>query len=139
MLNREFNLTSKEATEAAINFVRNNWESFSTTETPLFLIVSTAEKKRRDRANRFYWGVVIKSIVEQAWVNGRQFHADVWHEYYASKFGIHKEMTLPNGKQVLKRLSTTEMSIKDFAEYTEKVTVEAASELAVRFPAQEFM
>jgi hypothetical protein len=134
---REFKITSDGALKAACSFVQSNWQALNDAGTPIFLIVSSAEEKRRAAQNRYYWKIIIGSIVEQAWIHGKQFHADVWHEFCATKFGIHKELTLPDGRIILKRLSTSEMSVRDFSEYIEKCAAYGAQELAVRFPVSE--
>jgi len=137
VINREFKIVSETALNIAINFIKSNWKPLFDAETPLFLIVTSAEEKRRAQQNKYYWAVVIRSIADQAWVQGKQFSAEAWHEYFASQYGIKKEVEMPNGCIATKRLSTTEMKVKEFSEYTEKVTAYGATELAVRFPAQE--
>jgi hypothetical protein len=45
----------------------------------------------------------------------------------------HDEVTLPDGEVILKRKSTADMSVRAFAEYMERVTAYAATELGVVF------
>jgi hypothetical protein len=134
-LHREFKIISETALKSAINFVESNWRALLDVETPIFLIITSAEEKRRDQQNKYYWAVVIRSIAEQAWLNGKQFSAEAWHEYFASQYGVKKEIEMPNGCISTKRLSTTEMKVREFSEYTQKVEAYGAQELAVRFPA----
>ena len=134
-LNREFKITSEAALTGAINFIKSNWKPLLEAETPIFVHVTNTEEKRRDIANRYYWAVVIRSIVEQSWVHGRQYSPESWHELLAGMYGIRKDVTLPDGNVVSKRLSTTEMKVREFAEYTEMVLAYGATELGVRFPA----
>lgn len=137
-LQREFKIQNETVLKIAINFLESNWRALLEAKTPLFLIVTTAEEKRRAQQNKYYFGSVIRSIAEQAWINGKQFSAEAWHEQMARTYGTFKDVTLPNGDVVVKRLSTTEMSVKDFAKYTEQVTAFGATELGIRFPAQEY-
>lgn len=136
-LNREFKVTGEQSIAAINSIIQSNWKPLNASGTPLFVIITSAEEKRRAQQNKYYWGVVIRSIAEQAWVNGQQFSAEAWHELFATMYGIHKDVTLPHGEVVTKRLSTTEMKVREFSEYTEKVTSYGALELGVRFPAAE--
>jgi hypothetical protein len=100
----------------------------------LRLIVTADEQKRNAEQNRYYFGVVMRAIAEQAWVNGRQFSKDVWHEHFARKHGVMEEMTLPTGEIIVRRKSTTEMSVGEFSNYTNLVMADAAQEFGVEFP-----
>lgn len=136
-LNREFKVTGEQTISAINSIIESNWKPLNASGTPLFVIITSTEEKRRAQQNKYYWAVVIRSIADQAWVNGKQFSAEAWHELFAQMYGIHKDVTLPNGKVVTKRLSTTEMKVREFSEYTEKVIAYGSLELGVRFPAQE--
>ena len=134
-MNREFKVTSEAAIIAITSILCSNWKPMQEAGTPLFVIITSTEEKRRAQQNKYYFGVVIRSIAEQAWVGGRQFSADAWHELMANLYGIKRDIELPDGSVVLKRLSTSEMKVKEFSEYTEKVTAYGATELGIRFPA----
>lgn len=132
-LYREFPLRTAAVWPAVVAFVKANAEAFAKRGEPLRLIVTADEKKRNSQQNRFYWGAVMKAICEQSWVDGRRFDKDVWHEYYARKFGVLEEMTLPDGEVVIKRKSTTDMSVGEFSEYLNQVQAHAAAEFGVVF------
>lgn len=134
-MNREFKITSEAAIIAIDAILRSNWKPMADAKTPLFVIITSTEEKRRAAQNRYYWKVVIGSITNQAWISGKQFSAEAWHEMMARMFGVQKDVTLPNGEVVLKRLSTSEMKVKEFSEYTEKVTAYGAIDLGIHFPA----
>jgi hypothetical protein len=136
-LHREFKIMGETSLYQAVNFITANWKGLLEADAPLFLIVTNAEEKRRSQQNKYYWAVVIRSIAEQAWVNGRKHDSESWHEYFARAYGIQKDVVMPDGNIAIKRLSTTEMTVKEFSEYTEKVTVYGATELSVRFPAEQ--
>lgn len=136
-LNREFKVTGEQAISAINSIIQSNWKPLNASGTPLFVIITSTEEKRRAQQNKYYWKVVINSIAAQAWINGQQFSPEAWHEQMARTYGIFKDVTLPNGDVVVKRLSTTEMKVREFSEYTEKVTAYGALELGVRFPAAE--
>lgn len=132
-LYREFPLRSGAVWPAVVSFVKANAQVFAERGEPLRVIVTADEKKRNSQQNRMYWGAILKQISEQSWVNGRQFDKDVWHEHLARKFGINEEMTLPDGEIIIKRKSTTDMSVGEFSDYMNQIQAYATSELGVEF------
>lgn len=136
-LHREFVLDTSQRWKAAQSFVESNREAMSKANNPLRLIITTQEAKRNAEQNKFYWKAVITQIAEQVWIEGKQYSKEAWHEMAARKFGVCKDVELPNGEVVIKRLSTSEMKVKEFAQYIEEVSAWAASELSVVFYVQE--
>ena len=130
---REFHLKTPAAWEPFVNFVKANAKAMSEGGTPLRLIVTSSETKRNAEQNRRYWGYVLKTIAEQAWVQGKQFTPDVWHEFFARRYGICDEVVLPDGEIILRRRSTTEMTVGQFCEYMNQVEAHAVLELGVSF------
>jgi len=132
-LYREFPLRTAAIWPSVVAFIRANAQIFADRGEPLRVIVTADERKRNVQQNRMYWGAILKQISEQAWVNGRKFDKDTWHEFYARKFGVSDEMTLPDGEVVIKRKSTTEMSVGEVSDYMNQVQASAASEFGVEF------
>lgn len=132
-LYREFTLRNGSVWQALVALVKANASVFAQKGEPLRVIVTSEEKKRNAEQNRFYWGVALRDVAEQAWIDGRQFDKDTWHEYFARKFGVCEDVTLPDGEIVVRRKSTTQMSIGEFSEYLNQVQAYAARELGVEF------
>jgi len=101
----------------------------------VLLIFTSEEAKRNNQQNARLWRHVYTTISEQAWVNGRQFDKDTWHEYLARKFGVMEEMTLPDGEIIQRRKSTTEYGVGEFSDYMRNCEIYAAQELGVVWPA----
>lgn len=101
----------------------------------VLIIVTSEDAKRNTAQNARLWGYVYRHIAEQAWVNGAQFKADVWHEHFAREFGACEDVTLPTGEVVVRRKSSADMSVADFAEFMTRIEACAASELGVVFSA----
>ena len=133
MLYREFVLSSAAAWQALAQLVAANAKAFIDRGRPLRVIVTEDENKRTDSANRFYWGAVLTTIAEQAWVDGRQYSKDVWHEHFARLYLPHTEIVTPYGEIVSRRKSTTELTVSEFSEYLQRVQSDAASSLRVIF------
>ena len=132
-LYREFHLRDIGIWNTFVAFVGSNAKAMADAGTPLRLIVTSAETKRNSEQNKRYWGLVLKTIAANAWVNGQQFSADVWHEYFARKFGVCEDVTLPGGEVVTRRRSTTDMSVSEFTTYMGEVEAYAAQQLGVSF------
>lgn len=132
-ITRDFSLTNSLRWQAAQAFVNGNWEALLAGGNPLRVIVTTEAEKRREAQNRYYFGGVIAQIAEQAMVDGHKFGNLAWHEHYADMFAPLIEIILPSGEVKTRRKSTTEMLVKEFSDYTEKVTADAATELGVQF------
>jgi hypothetical protein len=105
-------------------------------------VISEEVKKRGLSQNSYYW-MRLGEIAIQAWSNGRQYDSDVWHEYgkrnimpdiveIKSGEKVSKFMDSPDGNQII--ISTTQLSKKQFSEYTEMVEALGAS-LGVMFSA----
>jgi len=132
-LYREFHLRDIGIWNTFVAFVGSNAKAMADAGTPLRLIVTSAETKRNSEQNKRYWGLVLKTIAANAWVNGQQFSSDVWHEYFARKFGVCEDVTLPGGEVVTRRRSTTDMSVSEFTTYMGEVEAYAAQQLGVSF------
>ena len=132
-LYREFPLRSPSVWHALVAFVKANYQAIHEKGGTLRVIVTEDERKRNVEQNRRYWGYLLKNIAEHAWVDGRRFDKDVWHEFFARRFGVCEDVTLPDGEIIVRRKSTTQMNIGEFSEFMQHVEVYAASELGVEF------
>lgn len=130
---REFVLRSPGIWSAVLAFVKANASALIEKGTPLRVIFTTDERTRNNEQNKRLWGYLYKNIAEQAWVNGQQFDADVWHEWYARKFGVLEEITLPDGEIVTRRKSTRDMTVSEFSTFMQRIEADAASEHGVVF------
>ena len=102
-----------------------------------------AVKPRSVDQNRMYFRR-LGEISDQAWFNGKQYSSEGWHHY--SKWHImtdevelkdgtivSKLVETPDGK--LDVISTTKLSVRCFANYITLVEVFGASDLNVKFSA----
>lgn len=139
---RKILLRGEMQRDAAIALIRN---LPADADKPLEIVVREEVKARRPDANALMWAGPLKDIAEQAYVDGRTFSAEVWHEHFKEQFlpdefdaelckeGYRKYDITPAGKRVLIG-STTELTVKGFSEYLEQVFSFGAS-LGVLFHA----
>lgn len=132
-LYREFQLRSPSIWTNVLAFVKANAKACLEKGEPLRVIVTSDERKRNAEQNRFYWGVALRDISEQAWIDGKQFDKDAWHEYFSRKFGVCEDLTLPDGEIITRRKSTTQMTVGEFSTYVNQVQAWAANHLGVEF------
>ena len=125
-MKRVFILRERRHVENLLAFVASNWEAMASTKHPMQVDIQPEATKRSIQQNRRYWAV-LNQISDQAWVAGRQYASECWHELAKRKFiGC---IDLPGGG--LLAMSTTELSTKEFAEYCTKVEAWAQTELGV--------
>lgn len=123
-------------------------------KAPLEVVFREPVKARSLDQNALMWVGPLKDIEEQAWLDGRQFKAALWHEYFKEQY-LPDEAELqpdelakrvkdpekyqkwglsPGGKRVLVG-STTELTKFGFSEYLEQMQAEGA-DLGVRYTAR---
>jgi hypothetical protein len=90
--------------------------------------IGPVPKKRSNEANRFY-RAMLSDIEEQSIENGRQYSADVWHEFHKQEFiGI---IDLPNGKQIGQ--TSTDLDPQAFSDFCDKVAAYHSNKYGVVF------
>ena len=55
-------------------------------EHPLEIVAREEVKVRKQSANDAMWAGALKDIAEQAWLNKRQYSAEVWHEHFKREY-----------------------------------------------------
>ena len=88
--------------------------------------IRDTKAKRSTQANRRYWAI-LNQIADEAWLEGRQYSADVWHEFMKRRFV--GTVDLPGGVSMAE--SSAHLNTAEFAVFTEKVEVFAATELGI--------
>ena len=125
---RAFVLRAPAHYQALQAFLQANYEACAKDGKPLAVEVHLESSKRSIQANRLYWAL-LHQIAEQAWMDGRQYSADIFHEYLKRHFlGC---VDLPKGGTM--GISTATLSVGEFAEYMTRVEAWATSELGVQF------
>lgn len=126
---RAFVLRSSVQVDRVVHYITKNWRSAQTEGRPLEVVVSELGGGRRSEAQlRFYWGVVLAAVAEQAVVSGRRFSAAAWHEHFRRRFiGVRDT---PDGPVAL---SSSSLSVEEFSAFINKVEAYAAQEHSVVF------
>jgi hypothetical protein len=105
---------------------------------PIECVLREKPVVRKLTQNSLYWAGALTDISQQAWVNGKLFSIEVWHENFKREYlpeehqqGITKEGYrkwdfLPNGERVLVG-STGDLLTGGFSDYLEQVYSYGAS------------
>lgn len=96
------------------------------------------EDDRTLKQNRYYWGVILKEIAEQASIEGQRWCAEAWHELMKRQFlGYEIRKVRVAGRNrpvVIRRLrSTTDLSVAKFNKYLDQVMAFAVTDHGVQF------
>ncbi len=118
---------------------------------PIEIVVREHVKKRKNDQNSLYWAGPLKDIAEQAYIDGRQYSAEIWHYFFKAEYlpednyiDNYKDLVkneetyekwggTPRGDRILTG-STTDLSVKGFAQFLEQVYAYGAN-LGVQFRA----
>lgn len=109
-------------------FIESNWKALAAQEKPLQIQVSEYRSKRTlDQNAKIH--AVLQEIAEKAWVDGRQYDAETWKEWFRRRLIGTRE--LPGGGEV--GVSTTTLSIEACAKFIDQMEAIAATELGIEF------
>lgn len=125
---RTFVLRSDQQAQGLWAFLKANWRAFADRGVPLAITVTEHKSKRSIEQNKRYWAL-LNELAAAAWVGGRQFNAEAWHEYFKRKFIGYEE--LPGGETA--GISSTTLDVGEFSAYMERIEAHASTELGVEF------
>jgi hypothetical protein len=104
----------------------------------LSVVIQPEEDAKTVQQGRFYWGVILKEISEQASIDGQKYSAEAWHE-------LMKRMHLPRRKKLVRVAgkkrpvvtttigSTQGIGLKRMSAFIEQVIAFAQTDLGVSF------
>ena len=125
-LSRRFVLRDEQQAAQMLAFVKANARAMAEQGKPLAVTVEEHKAVRSSAQNRRYWALM-RGIAESAYVGGKQFSDEAWHEFFKRKFiGLEE---LPGGNTA--GISTTTLDVAGFGSYMEQIEAYAASELGI--------
>lgn len=123
---RTFVLRDEPNARALWQFLKNNWRALAGAGKPLAVTIQEHKAKRSIDQNKRYWAI-LNEIAANAWVSGRQFSTEAWHEFFKAKLIGYEET--PDGRQI--GISTTTLAVAEFGDYMTRIEVYAAEELGI--------
>lgn len=128
MAPRMFVLRTEEHARRLWVFLKANWRACAANDAPLAITVATHKSKRSLEQNRRLWALY-GEIAASAWVDGKQFSAEAWHELLKGE--ILGYVDLPFGRRM--PMSTAGLDVEQFAQYMQRVEAFAVTQLGVEF------
>lgn len=130
------------ASESILASVFSLLKSIPWREYSLEVVIREVGKARKPDQNALMWAGPLRDIERQAWANGRQYSAEVWHEYFkqqhlpeandprldelVKKPETYKKWDfLPSGERVCVG-STTDLTVLGFSVYLTALQAEAS-------------
>lgn len=114
---------------------------------PLQVVIEEYRPVRKLDQNALLWSGPLRDIAEQAFLDGRQYSAEIWAHYFKVQFlpeefdptqckdGYVKWQFDPMGERILTG-STTQLTVAGFSTYLEQIFAFGAS-LGVQFSTKE--
>lgn len=131
-LSRTFVIRGEEQARALHNFLKQNASAMAEQGQPLEVRVSVWKPRASDAQRSLIW-VINQQIADQAWVAGRRFEAETWHEHAKRELlpektnkGVDKWRVLANGDRVL-HMSTESLDREEKTVYIDKLLAFAGS------------
>lgn len=91
------------------------------------LVLRPIKSKRSLDQNKRYWAL-LRELSAVAWINGRQYDDQVWHEQFRRWFIGCTDVTLPDGSVEQHGISTTTLSIEEFGVYMTRIEAWSAEQ-----------
>jgi hypothetical protein len=116
-------------------------------DPPMQVTIEKFKRKRTQLQNQSLWAGIISDFVEQGFVGGRLYNAEIWHFFLKKEFlpelpnpeetlpGYQKWTEMPDGSLKLTG-STTKLTTIGFMNYKEKCYAYGC-ELGIRFSTKE--
>lgn len=106
---------------------------------PVHIVAAEYEQDRSLEQNRWYWGVFLKTVSDQARIGGARYSVEAWHELGKRQFlGFTVSKVSVAGRKkstVIRRLkSTRDLTVRQMAKYLEEFQAFAVADLGVAFP-----
>jgi len=131
-VNEVFVIETPERLRALDAYMKANWLGAVKRDAPLVVTIEDDVRQRSTIQNRRYWAL-LREISEGARPNDKQYGSDTWHEFFKAKYIGTEEIELPDRRRIERPISTTALSVSEFAEYMTRVEAYAATELNVEF------
>ena len=105
---------------------------------PIEILIRKISKKRTDKQNRWYWGVCIRTIIEETKrIDGEEYTKDQIHFYILSQVinvKFRTETVMDRTIMIFEIPSTTQMSTYEFMNFKENIQRHFAERKGIVIP-----
>lgn len=96
----------------------------------LEITIRPYKAKRSHEQNKRLWAIY-GELADKAWVNGRRYSAETWHEYCKGYFLGFELKAMPDGSELKTPISTTRLNVAEMTEYQNNIQSWAANEFKI--------
>lgn len=110
--------------------IYNNLGAWLEANAELEVCIRPYNSKRSVEQNRRLWKIY-GELADKAWVNGRRYSAETWHEYCKGVLLGFDVKSMPDGTEVKMPISTTTLNTAEMTDYQNRLQSWAAIEFGI--------
>lgn len=116
---------TKDNKRPLMTTIYNNLGAWLEVNAELEVCIRPYNSKRSIEQNRRLWSIYGK-LADEAWVNGRRYSAETWHEYCKGMFLGYELKAMPDGTELKTPISTTTLNTAEMTDYQNRLQAWAA-------------
>lgn len=116
---------TKDNKRPLMTTIYNNLGAWLEASAELEVCIRPYNSKRSVEQNRRLWKIY-GELSDKAWVNGRRYSAETWHEYCKGMFLGFELKAMPDGTEVKTPISTTTLNTAEMTDYQNRLQAWAA-------------
>ena len=116
---------TKDNKRPLMTTIYNNLGVWLESNAELEVCIRPYNSKRSIEQNRRLWAIY-GELADKAWVNGRRYSAETWHEYCKGYFLGFELKAMPDGTELKTPISTTTLNTAEMTDYQNRLQAWAA-------------
>lgn len=116
---------TKDNKRPLMTTIYNNLGAWLEANAELEVCIRPYNSKRSIEQNRRLWKIY-GELADKAWVNGRRYSAETWHEYCKGMFLGYELKAMPDGSEFKTPISTTTLNTAEMTDYQSRLQAWAA-------------
>lgn len=116
---------TKDNKRPLMTTIYNNLGAWLESNAELEVCIRPYKSKRSVEQNRRLWKIY-GELADKAWVNGRRYSAETWHEYCKGMFLGYELKAMPDGTELKTPISTTTLNTAEMTDYQNRLQSWAA-------------
>ena len=121
---------TKDNKRPLMTTIYNNLGVWLEANAELEVCIRPYNSKRSVEQNRRLWKIY-GELADKAWVNGRRYSAETWHEYCKGMFLGYELKAMPDGTEIKTPISTTTLNTAEMTDYQNRLQAWAAREFGI--------
>ncbi len=121
---------TKDNKRPLMTTICNNLGVWLEANAELEVCIRPYNSKRSIEQNRRLWKIY-GELADKAWVNGRRYSAETWHEYCKGMFLGYELKAMPDGTEIKTPISTTTLNTAEMTDYQNRLQSWAAQEFGI--------